>query len=67
MNCCNKASYIESSVDKAFGLGSTLSVPYVNPNDGYVQFGGYFDDPRFRYQNNIVKDMIAFQNSFDVI
>jgi len=32
MNCGDEASYIESSVDEAFGLEPALSVPDVNPN-----------------------------------
>jgi len=32
-NCGNEASYIESSVDEALGLGPALSIPDVNSND----------------------------------
>ena len=67
MNCGNESSYIESSVDEALGLGPTLSVPDVNLNYWHVQFRGHFDDSGFWCQHNIVEDMVALQNFFDVI
>jgi len=36
--CSNKTSHIETSIDDSFGLGTILSIPDVNPDDGHVRF-----------------------------
>jgi len=46
-NGSNEAHYIKPSVNKAFSLGPTLYIPYVDPNNGHVQLRRNFDDLRF--------------------
>jgi len=35
-DCGDIVTYIEASVDKEFGITSTLYIPNVNPDNGYV-------------------------------
>jgi len=44
----NEASYIEVSVDDFLSIESTLSVPYINPNNSYIGLGRDFDNSRLR-------------------
>jgi len=39
MNCGNKASYIEASVNYFLSIGPILCVPNVDPNYGHIRFG----------------------------
>jgi len=48
MNCDNKASNIEPPIDEAFCFCTALSIPNVDPDNGYVGFGRHFDDSWFR-------------------
>jgi len=36
-NSCNKPFYIETPVNKTFGLTSTLNIPDVNPNNQHIR------------------------------
>jgi len=58
MNCDNKASYIEASVNYFLGVGPILCIPNVNPNYGYIGFGQDLDDLRFGYENDIIEYVI---------
>jgi len=42
-------------VNKKFHLGTTLSIPNVKPDDGYIRLGGDFDDSGFGSQGNVFK------------
>ena len=42
----NEAFYIEVSVNDFFSIESTLSVPYIDPNNGYIGLGRDFDNSR---------------------
>jgi len=66
-NCCNKASNVEASVDNFLGIWTALSVPNIDPDYGHVRLGRDFDDTRFRCKDNIVKNVVAFENAFNVI
>jgi len=44
-----------------------LSVPNIDPDYGHVRLGRDFDDTRFRHKDNVVKDVVAFENVFNVI
>jgi len=35
-DCSDVVSYIETSVNKVLCLASTLDIPNIQPNDGYV-------------------------------
>jgi len=37
-------AYVEASVDQILSFGAILGVPYVDPNDSHVRFGGCFDN-----------------------
>ena len=59
MNCGNKASYIEVSVNYFLGVGPILCVPNVNPNYGYIRFGQDLDNLRFGCKNDIIEYVIV--------
>ena len=67
MNCGDEASYIKSSIDKILGLEPALSIPDVDPNYWHVWFGEHFDNSGFQCQHNVVEDMVALQNFFNII
>jgi len=46
-NCGNKAAYIEPSVDKALGFGTTLHIPYINSYNGHIRLREDFYYPWF--------------------
>ena len=54
-NCSNKSSNVKSSVNKGFGLGTTLSIPNINPDYYHIWLWRHLNDSGFQYQNNIVK------------
>jgi len=59
MNCNNEAANIESPIDETLGFGTTLRIPYINPDDRHVQLGRYFDDSWFRGQDDVIEDVVA--------
>ena len=62
----NETSHIEVSVDDRFGFGTILSVPNINPNNGHIWFQRNFDNSWPRGENNVVEDMVVFENFLDV-
>ena len=65
-NNCNKPPYIETSVNKTFSLTSALNIPDVNPNNWYIRLRWNFDNTQFWCENNIVKDLILFDDTFNI-
>ena len=63
----DKASYIEVSVDDFFCVSTTLRVPDIDPDDGHVEFGRNLDDMRSRSEDNVIEDVVAPENAFDII
>ena len=63
----NIVFYIETSVNKALCLASTLDIPNVQPNDGYIQFWGYLNNPQFGHQNYVIKNLILFDDVFNIL
>jgi len=37
-------AYVEATVDQILSFGAILEVPYVDPNNSHVRFGGCFDN-----------------------
>ena len=37
-NCSDEATYVKPPINKTFGFGTTLCVPYIDLYDGHVQF-----------------------------
>ena len=66
-NSCDKSSYIKASINKTFSLTTTLNISNINPNNWHIRLGWNFDDLWFWYKNNIVKDLILFNNTFHII
>ena len=58
MNCGDKASYIEASVNYFLGVGPILCVPNVDPNYGHIEFGQDLDDPRLGCKNDVIEYVI---------
>jgi len=56
-DCCNMASYIETSIDKAFSFGTTLSILNVNLYNGHIWFWWDFDDSGSRYKDDIIENI----------
>ena len=46
-NCGNIVAYIEAPVNEEFRIFTALYIPDVNPNDGHIGLGRYFDNSRF--------------------
>ena len=44
---CNDTSYIETSVNNFLCIVTILGIPYVNPDNSYVQFKGDLDNAWF--------------------
>jgi len=65
-NCCNIPSDIETPINKAFSLDSTLSIPNVDLYDHYIRLGRYFDHPWFGSKGNVVEDLILLNDIFNV-
>jgi len=63
----NIVSYIETSVNKTFCLTSTLNILDVWPDYSYIWLWEDLDNTRFWGQNNIIKDVILFDNVFNHI
>ena len=66
-NCRNIPSDIETLINKAFSLDSTLCIPNVDPHNGHIRLRWYFDYPWFGGKSNVVKDMILLYDVFDII
>jgi len=60
-------SNIEMSVDNFLSIGPVLHVPDVDSYDSHVRLRQNLDDSRFRCKNNIVEDMVLFEDFFNVI
>jgi len=59
-------AHIEASVNEEFSISPALHIPNINPNDGHVGFGRDLDNPWFGCEENVIENMILFENSFDV-
>ena len=66
-NCCNIPSDIETPINKAFSLDSTLCIPNVDPHNGHIRLWRYFDYPRFGGKGNVVEDMILLYDVFGIV
>ena len=64
--CGNKTSYIEASIYDSFGLGTILSVPYVDLYNGHIQFWWDFDNSGPGGKDNIIKDMVVLENLLNI-
>ena len=65
--CNNETSNIKLSVDNSFGLETILSVPYINPDDSYIQFQRDFDDSWPWGEDNIVENVVFLKNIFNIL
>ena len=65
-NSRNVVTYIEASIDEHFSIFTTLDIPYVDPDYGHVRFGRDFNNSRFERKQNIVKDVVLFENGFHI-
>ena len=65
-NCRNISSDIETPINKAFSLDSTLGIPNVNLYNHYIRLGRYFDYPQFRGKGNVVEDLILLNDIFNI-
>ena len=59
-------SYIEATVNKYLSFAPTLNVPDIKLYNGYIQLWGHFDNTWFEHKHNIVKDLILFDNIFNI-
>lgn len=62
----NIVSYIETSINEASCLATTLKVPNIQLHNGHVRLRRNLDNIWFRYEHNIVKDLVLFDNVFNV-
>ena len=64
-NSSNVVFYIKTFVNKTLSLASTLNIPNVQPDNGHIQFWEYFDNMWLWCQNDIIKNLILFDNIFN--
>ena len=67
LNSCDKSFYIKAPINKTFSLTTALNISNFNPNNQHIELGWNFDDSRFWCKNNIVEDLILFNNTFHII
>ena len=67
MNCSNETANIEPPINETLGFGAALCIPYIDPDEGYVQLVRYLNDSWFRGQDNIIEDVVALQNFFYIV
>lgn len=67
LNSYNKLTDVEVSVDETSNIWAILRIPDIEPYDGHVWLGKYFDNPRLGGKQNIVEDMVVLENIFDHI
>ena len=65
-SCDFVIAHIEAPVNEKFSVFSTLNIPDVKPNDGHIRLRRDFNNSRFRYEGDVVENMILLENSFDV-
>ena len=61
----NVASYIEAPINQLLHFLTTLNIPNVHLDDGYIWFGRNFDNTWLQYQNDIVDDATSFDDFFN--
>ena len=61
------SNIIEASIGETFSLTSVLDVLNVKPYDWHVRFGQYFDYTWFWGEDNVIKDLILFNDSFNIV
>jgi len=44
-----------------------LGIPDVDPDNRHVRFQRDLDDARFRYEDNVVEQMVGLENVFNFI
>jgi len=62
----DETSNIKALIDEVLGFCSTLSIPYVDPYDGHVRFGGYFDNSWLRCESDVVEYIVLLDDCFDI-
>ena len=63
----NETPYIKALINDSFALGTILSIPYIDPYDGYNRFWWDFDDSRPGGKDNIIEDVVILENLLDVL
>ena len=58
--------YIKAMVNKSLNFTPTLNIPDIKPYNGYIQLWEHFDNMWFKYEHNIVKYLILFDNIFNI-
>ena len=66
-NSHNIATHIETFVDKTFCFNTSLDILNTNLNNGYIRFWGNFNDLWSWSQNDVVENVIFFDDVFDHI
>ena len=67
MNCGDETSDVGPPIDEALCFSAALSIPDIDPYDGHVRFGRHFDYSLFRGQDDIIEDVVALKDFFNVI
>ena len=66
LNDGNILLYIKVHINKAFGLTSTLNILDIDPNNWHVRLWWYFDNSQFWSENDVVKNLILFNDTFHI-
>ena len=60
-------SNVKSSVDDFFGIVTVLVIPNVDSDNSHIQLGRDFDDVWSQCKNDVIENVITFENAFDII
>jgi len=63
---CSDTSYIEAPVNNFLSIATVLGIPYVNPDNSHVRFRGDLDNAWFWCEDDIIKDMIVLEDTFNI-
>ena len=63
----NVVSYVETSIYETFCLTSTLNISDVQPDYSHIQLQRDLDNIRFWGQNNIIENVVLFNDVFNYI
>ena len=66
-HCSNNVSDIESSVDDFSSVATILVVPNIDPDNCHIQLGRDFNNVWSWCKDDVVEDMIIFEDVFDIL
>ena len=63
----NNVSNIESSVDDFSSIATILVILNINLDNYYIQLGRDFNNVWSQHKDNVIEDVIIFEDAFDIL